>query len=350
MDTSPASSGNAKEVALVLSSGGPRGFAYIGAIEELSRRGYHIHSVAGCSIGSLVGGIWAAGGLPRFKEWLFNLDNFKVMKLLDFKMGKNYLVRGEKVIEAIKTVVPDVRIEDMEVPFCAVATDVYSGQAVHFTSGNLFEAIRSSISIPSLFRPMQVGHHTLIDGGIVNTMPYDCVRRKEGDILVGFDVNCIDTQKVDSYLQERSRISCDVDTATTLTRESIAELLGDPTLSVRMKLRCLGKEGDKLLHEVKSGREEEQTLLEVAREEKIPLGEELNYYSLLSRSFSLMNHTIARLQTELYRPDVLVKMNFDTYSTVMDYARGEEIAVLGAQLMGEALDLYEKKDTEKELR
>lgn len=91
-----------KDVALVLSSGGPRGFAYIGAIEELESRGYNITSVAGCSIGSLVGGVYAAGGLDGFKEWLFNLDNTKLISLLDVSISKSYLVKGEKVIEAIK--------------------------------------------------------------------------------------------------------------------------------------------------------------------------------------------------------------------------------------------------------
>lgn len=74
-----------KDVALVLSSGGPRGFAYIGAIEELESRGYNITSVAGCSIGSLVGGVYAAGGLDKFKEWLYDLDNAKLLSLAEFR-------------------------------------------------------------------------------------------------------------------------------------------------------------------------------------------------------------------------------------------------------------------------
>ena len=113
-----------KDVALVLSSGGPRGFAYIGAIEELERRGYNITSVTGCSIGSLVGGVYAAGGLDGFKEWLFNLDSTKLLSLLDVSISKSYLVKGDKVIESIKKVVPDVNIEDLPVPYRAVATDL----------------------------------------------------------------------------------------------------------------------------------------------------------------------------------------------------------------------------------
>ncbi|MGM9740109.1 MAG: patatin-like phospholipase family protein [Candidatus Cryptobacteroides sp.] len=99
-----------KDVALVLSSGGPRGFAYIGAIEELESRGYSITSVAGCSIGSLVGGIYAAGGLDEFKQWLFRLNNARLMSLLDVSLSKSYLMKGDKVIAAIKEVVPDVLV------------------------------------------------------------------------------------------------------------------------------------------------------------------------------------------------------------------------------------------------
>jgi predicted acylesterase/phospholipase RssA len=185
-----------KKVALALASGGPRGFAYIGAIEELLDRGYEISSVAGVSAGSLVGGIYAAGGLQAFKEWLFGLDPVKVVALMDFSVSKNYLVKGEKVISAIKELVPDVNIEDLPIPFTAVATDLYTGEEVIFREGPLFDAIRASISIPSMFKPAQIGGRTLVDGGMVNTFPLNRVERTPGDILVGFNVNQIDAARL----------------------------------------------------------------------------------------------------------------------------------------------------------
>ena len=181
-----------KNVALALASGGPRGFAYIGAIEELLERGYDITSVAGTSAGSLVGGIYAAGGLQDFKEWLFGLDPLKVVKLMDFGISKNYLVKGDRVIEAIKERVPEVNIEDLPIAFTAVATDLYTGEEVIFREGPLFEAIRASISIPSMFKPVKWNGRTLVDGGMVNTVPLNRVQRTPGDILVGFNVNQID--------------------------------------------------------------------------------------------------------------------------------------------------------------
>ena len=105
-----------KDVALVLSSGGPRGWAYIGAIEELESRGYNITSIAGTSIGSLIGGIYAAGKLSDIKEWLFSLDAWKVFSLMDLSLSKNHLVKGDKVIGAIKEIVPEINNEDLNIP------------------------------------------------------------------------------------------------------------------------------------------------------------------------------------------------------------------------------------------
>ena len=172
-----------KKVALALASGGPRGFAYIGAIEELLARGYEISSIAGASAGSLVGGIYAAGGLEAFKQWLFDLDPVKVMTLMDVSVSRSYLVKGERVINEIKARVPEVNIQDLPIPFTAVATDLYTGEEVLFREGPLFEAIRASISIPSMFKPVVWKGRTLVDGGMVNTFPLNRVARTEGDIL-----------------------------------------------------------------------------------------------------------------------------------------------------------------------
>ena len=186
-----------KKVALVLSSGGPRGFAYIGAIDELLDRGYEITSVAGTSIGSLIGGMYAAGRLPEVKKWLFSLDTWKIFTLMDLSISRNHLVNGDRVINALMEIVPDINIEDLEIPYKAIATDFYTGEEVVFDRGDMFHAIRASISIPSLFRPVKYAGRTLIDGGIANTMPMDRVDRTEGDIMVAINVNDVD---VDRYM------------------------------------------------------------------------------------------------------------------------------------------------------
>ena len=321
-----------KDVALVLSSGGPRGFAYIGAIEELLRRGYRITSVAGCSVGSLVGGIYAAGGLDGFKSWLFSLDNFKMMRLLDVSISKSYLMKGQKVMEAIKSIVPDVDIEDMAIPFCAVATDLYTGEPVIFNKGNLYDAIRASISIPSMFKPVKHGFRTLIDGGLVSTFPLGYVSRNGNDILVGFDVNDVDVKGITAFLKAGYKQKVDTVEMEKKAMSLVKTVTKDKALSLMDKVKMIGDQGEKVFKKK-------------FREEKVkdPIEADDNYLSILTRSFSIANHTIARLEQEMYKPDVLVKMTLDSYGAIPDYAKAPEISDMGRELMAEALDEYEHK-------
>lgn len=177
-----------KKVALVLASGGAKGFAHIGAIEALEKKGYEITSIAGTSMGSLIGGIYAAGGLDRVKEWMFDLTSSKVFSLVDFTFSSHALLKGNRLMDALKDKVPDCNIEDLPIPFCAVATDLKQGREVVFRSGSLYNAIRASISIPMLFRPVEMDNMLLIDGGITNGLPLDRVVRTEGDTLVAVNL------------------------------------------------------------------------------------------------------------------------------------------------------------------
>lgn len=327
-----------KDVALVLSSGGPRGWAYIGAIEELISRGYRISSVAGTSIGSLVGGIFAAGKLEDVKEWLFTLDAWKVFSLMDISLSKNHIVKGDKVIAAIKEIVPDVNIEDLTIPFRAVAADLYTGEEVVFDKGPLFDAVRASISIPSLFRPVKYGFRTLVDGGIVNTMPIDKVVRTEGDILVAFDVNDIDVESIRAAIisdvrsaeaRKAEEKQLDIETQTIMNA-----VRHNDTLSVIEKVRLAGAQGYKVLsHHLNT--EDPEPAMEMFED---------NYYSILSRTFSIMNHALAKIAAERFQPDILVKMPFDAYDEIGDYARAKEISESGRELMKTALDRFENNN------
>ena len=115
---------------------------------------------------------------------------------MDLSISKNHFVKGDKIISAMKEVVPDINIEDLPIPYCTIATDLYTGQEVVFNTGKLFDAIRASISIPSLFRPVKYGLTTLIDGGIANCLPMSRVARSGEDILVAFDVNHVDVDEI----------------------------------------------------------------------------------------------------------------------------------------------------------
>ena len=298
-----------KKVALALASGGPRGFAYIGAIEELQSRGYEITSVSGTSAGALVGGIFAAGGMQAFKEWLYSLDPVKVMKLMDFSISKNYLVKGDKVIRAIKERVPEVNIEDLPIPFSAVATDLFTGEEVVFREGSLFNAIRASISIPSMFRPVKWKGRTLVDGGMVNTFPLNRVQRTPGDILVGFNVNQIDAAEIQGFLDSRAAL-------------------------------VEGKDGMPLLSRIQTDLQAFRLNAD-GRSERLPVGADDNFASILQRSFGIMNGTIARMGIDACPPDVLASLPFDSYHGVYGYTHAPEIVERGRALMAEALDQYE---------
>ena len=328
-----------KNVALALASGGPRGFAYIGAIEELLERGYNITSVAGTSAGALVGGIYVAGGLQQFKEWLFGLDPLKVVSLMDFSLSKNHLVKGEKVMDAIKERVPEVDIESLPIPFAAVATDLYTGEEVVFRKGPLFEAIRASISIPSMFKPVRWNGRTLVDGGMVNTFPLNRVERTPGDILVGFNVNQIDAAEIQGFLDSRAAYAQDE----AARRQEAKSLLKD-TLVTAERGDFLEKmaRGGQLIRESIDDRRSERKLVSNGREGWIPVDADDNYASILQRSFGIMNCTIARMGIELAKPDVLADLPFDSYHGVYGYSHAQEICEKGRELMAQALDKYEK--------
>ena len=176
------------KAALVLASGGSRGLAHIGAIEVLEERGFEITSVAGASMGALVGGLYAAGGLDAFKEWMKTVDRMKVLFLMDFTIGNGGFVKGDKVISELESIIPDKRIEDLDIPFAAVATDIRHRKEAVFDKGSLYDAIRSSISLPSVFTPNRIGNMLLIDGGVVNPIPLNRVARTPGDLLVAVDL------------------------------------------------------------------------------------------------------------------------------------------------------------------
>ena len=282
-----------KNVALALSSGGARGLAHIGAIEELEAQGYHISSIAGCSMGALIGGVYAAGKLNEFREWMKTIDRKKMLGLIDFSLSLNHIVKGTRIIEAIMEFVPDVNIEDLPIPYCALATDLKAGREVLFRKGSLFKAIRASISLPSFYEPVQRDDMILIDGGIINPLPLNRVKRQSGDILVGVDVSGHDYK---AQWEELHRL--------TAMQKSDASL----------KTKIL----DML----------------------IPDNIEFNYYTVLSRASSLMIRQNSILMAQLMNPDILIDIQMNRYGT-FDFDKSEKLIAIGRQKTLQAKDKYE---------
>ena len=278
-----------KDIALALSSGGARGLAHIGVIEELESQGYRITSIAGCSMGALIGGVYAAGKLEEFREWMKTVDRKKMLELTDFSLSLNHIVKGTRIIKAIMEFVPDVLIEDLPIPYCAVATDWVSGREVVIDKGSLFEAIRASISLPSFYEPVRRDGMILIDGGVVNPIPMNRVQRHEGDLLVGVDVSGHD------YKAQWEKMN-------------------------------------KLAERQKHDKSLKAKLLDMI----IPDNIEFNYYTLLSRTSSIMIRQNSLLMAQLAKPDILIDIQMSRYGS-FDYDKSERLITIGRNKARKAL-------------
>lgn len=179
-----------KKIALVLSSGGAKGYAHIGAIKAIEEKGYEITSIAGTSMGALIGGLYAAGKLDEAYRWFKGIDNWQMFELADVKnISPNGLINGEYIFAELRKIVGNVRIEDLRIPFCCVAADLDTGEEVVFTKGRLLDAIRASVSLPGFFKPYKIGNKRYIDGGVVNGLPINRVRRQRGDSVIAINLD-----------------------------------------------------------------------------------------------------------------------------------------------------------------
>lgn len=285
------------EVALVLGSGGARGMAHIGVIDALLESGYTIRSVAGSSIGAVVGGFFSAGMLEPYREWMVNLDKMDVFRLLDFTVSKQGLIRGEKVFSEMKKILPDRQIEHFSIPFAAVAVDITGRKEVIFDKGSLYRAMRASVAIPSILLPVYEKGKTLVDGGLLNPLPVNLVKRKPGQLIIAVDLNSDDPVNRIAAKKENQE------------EESALDVLIE---KFRMKF---GKKH-------KTDAEAEQRL---------------GYFHLMINSFELMQEKLTSMRLESQPPDILVKIprtlcsTFEFYRAkeLIDYGREEMLKVLG---------------------
>ena len=195
-----------KKIALVLSSGGARGIAHIGAIDVLEENGYEITSIVGCSMGSLVGGMYASGNYQQFKEWILSMTKKKMLKLSDADINTSYVVKGDLLMKEMKSLMPDCLIEECKIPFAAVATDVRNEKEILFKSGSLYNAIRASISIPIFFKPVQNEDMLLMDGALINPFPLNHVIMNGADKVVAINVTAKSNNEFIPQLQRTGKL------------------------------------------------------------------------------------------------------------------------------------------------
>ncbi len=180
-----------KNISLVLGSGGARGYAHIGVIEELLEQGYTIKSISGSSMGALIGALYACGKLNDFKEWALSLDVFDVVKLVDFSFEKTGLIQGDKVFQVIEKMIGKVMIEDLPIKFTAVATDIMAEKEIWMQKGSLLDAVRASVAIPTAFTPKKIEDRYLVDGGVLNPLPIAPTMSDGTDLIIAVKLNAV---------------------------------------------------------------------------------------------------------------------------------------------------------------
>ncbi len=283
------------DVALVLSSGGARGLAHVGAIDALLANGYHITSVAGTSFGSIVAGMYASGHFEDFKAWMADVDRRRMRQLTDYKLSLNSIVKGERVINAMKEIAPDRDIETLDIPFCAVATDWKTGREVVFNKGSMWQAIRASISVPGYFAPLEIDDKILIDGGITNPLPLDRVYRSGHDILVGVNVSGHDYGRI----WQRKEA------------ERLHQIRNSKALAFLTRLLDVGQTPT------------------------------LNYYTLLDQTISIAIAQNARRAIQITPPDILIDIPMKRFGG-SDYDKYELIREVGEKKTVKAIEKFRK--------
>ena len=192
-------------ISLVLGSGGARGYAHIGVIEELLEHGYEIKSISGSSMGALIGALYACGKLEVFKEWVLALDLLDVAKLIDFSFTGTGVIQGDKVFHVIEEMIGDIMIEDLPIPFTAVATDLIKQKEVWIQKGRLVDAIRASIAIPTVFTPKKIAERYLIDGGVLNPLPIAPTVADDTDSTIAINLSAKVTKDYKLHIPKRER-------------------------------------------------------------------------------------------------------------------------------------------------
>jgi NTE family protein len=280
-------------VALALGSGGARGYAHIGAIQEIEARGFEIISVSGTSVGAMVGGLYAADKLPQFTQWVSNLKQTDVIRLLDPSFSAPGAIKAEKVMAKVRNMLGKARIEDLRIPYTAVATDVMQSKEVWFQRGPLDAAIRASIAIPSLISSVTIGGRLFVDGGLLNPLPLAPLASTKADLVI----------------------------AVSLSGPGKNHPMGNPAI---------------LSSDKQAGKENTDT----QQLAKIPKG--ISTFEIMERSIETMQSLITRYRNAGYPPDLLVEIPVDSIG-MLEFHKAKNQIELGRKLTARAIDNWGNK-------
>jgi len=327
----------AKRVALALGSGGARGYAHIGVINELRDRGYEVVGIAGSSMGALVGGVYAAGSLDEFTEWAQTLTQRTMLRLLDPSISAAGVLRAGKILDAVRDMLGDAAIENLPIPFTAVATDLIAGKSVWLQRGPVDDAIRASIAIPGIVAPHVLDGRLLADGGILDPLPMAPIAAVNADLTIAVSLSGTDT---DLRADEPTGLEI------TATRERLNRLLRSTsalweTPTARSVLSRFGT-GAEIAYGTdnsdagNSDAVESDSGISDSEEFEAP-APKLGSFAVMNRTIEIAQAALARHQLAAYPPDVLIEVP-RTACRSLDFHRAAELIELGRELTAKALD------------
>lgn len=313
-------------IALALGSGGARGYAHIGVINELSERGHHIVGVAGSSMGALVGGLHAAGKLDEFADWAGSLTQRAVLRLLDPSLTSPGVLRAEKILDAVRDILGDVTIESLPIPYTSVATDLLTGKSVWLQRGPLDDAIRASIAIPGIFTPHVLDGRLLADGGILDPLPMAPLSAVNADITIAVSLSGGDP----AVREEEPEPRVTTDRLSRMWRSTTALL--DTSTAQRMMDSPAAKS---VLSRFSSALDDPPAVAETV--EGAPVLPRLGSFEIMNRTIDIAQSALARHTLATYPPDLLIEVP-RTACRSLEYHRAEEVIEMGQELAAAALD------------
>ncbi len=293
----------ARRISLVLGSGAARGLAHIGVIETLEERGFQIESIVGCSMGALIGGVHAMGKLDVYRDWVCALERVDVLRLLDPSLSASGLLRGQKIIDALRDSIGDTDIEKLPLKYTAVATDLYAQKEVWIEQGSLFDAIRASIAIPTVFTPYRDGGRLLVDGGLLNPVPVTPTLRDDTDLVIAVDLAGPEDREIRARMQARFQ---QADAKLEKYRSAIQRFVDDALERIAGAFQA----------------DEED--------------EEVGLREILMGSFELMQATIARHKLASNPPDLVISVPRNICLS-FDFHKAAALIAIGRELTEEAL-------------
>jgi len=310
-----------KRVALVLGSGGARGFAHIGVIEELEARGYEIVGISGCSMGALIGGLYAAGKLNEYKKWVTGLNYLDLFRLVDVTWSSMGAIKGEKVMEVITSLLNGRTIESLPIHFTSVATDLISQKEVWFQEGSLEKAIRASVAVPGIITPVQDRGRTLVDGGLLNPLPITPAVAWHADLIIAVNVT---SQSSGATLDELVP-----------NKKKNSKKQTEPTVMAEWMHKVRDRTGDFLGRF--NVREHEDDTVENSEESVETSWGKLN---IMMQSFETTQAALAQYKIAGYPPDVLIDVPRSVCRSY-DFHRASQLIELGHKLAKKQLSKWE---------